>query len=152
MYRLNACSGASRIPPLQKPVSPRRSSAFGQLPSFHVHGHAPQAVALVRSRARHPGGGHRHHLGANHPVASDVDLATEIATEANVFVSLHLAKMRCQKEGWALEPPTEERPGPTLCRLKSLQWFGWRMGRGNTWGRGGCEVSRGPVKALAPVT
>lgn len=44
----------------------------------------------------------------NHPVVSAVGLATEIATEANVFESLHLEKMRRPVEGWALELPTEE--------------------------------------------
>lgn len=46
-------------------------------------------------------------------MASDVGLATETATGANVFEKPRLAKMRRPGEEWALEPPTAERPDPT---------------------------------------
>lgn len=68
-------------------------------------------------------------------MVSDVGLATETATEANVFESLRLAKMRPLGEEWALEPPTAERPGPTWCRLRvSGSSGGGEKGERKRWG------------------
>jgi hypothetical protein len=68
-------------------------------------------------------------------VVSDVGLATETATEANVFESLRLAKMRPPGEEWALEPPTAERPGPTWCRLRVFgSSGGGEKGERKRWG------------------